>query len=141
MSTTTSRPAIRPDSDELTELLARISAGAEEREREVKAPFEAISWIKQAGVGRLRIPVEEGGAGLRCGAVRHADRSGGGRFQGRAYPAHSLLVRGAAPRQADPHARLAGSPAEAGDLVGNGFSEKSKKAVGLNFDTEFTPDQ
>ena len=48
MSTTTSRPAIRPDSDELTELLARISAGAEEREREVTAPFEPIA-LDQGG--------------------------------------------------------------------------------------------
>ena len=63
MSTVTSTPAIRPGSDELTELLARISVGAEERERELKAPFEAIGWIKQAGLGRLRIPVEEGGGG------------------------------------------------------------------------------
>ena len=63
MSTTTSTPAIRPGSDELTELLARISAGAEERERELKAPFEAIGWIKEAGLGRLRIPVDEGGGG------------------------------------------------------------------------------
>jgi len=49
MSTTTSTPAIRPGSDELTELLARISVGAEERERELKAPFEPIGWIKEAG--------------------------------------------------------------------------------------------
>jgi len=63
MSTTTSRPAIRPGSDELTALLARIAAGAEERERELNAPFAVIGWIKEAGLGRLRIPVEEGGGG------------------------------------------------------------------------------
>ena len=63
MSTTTSTPAIRPDSAELTELLDRIRAGAEEREREVTPPFEPIRWLKEAGLGRLRIPVEEGGGG------------------------------------------------------------------------------
>ena len=63
MSLTASTPAIRPGSAELTALLARIAVGAEERERELKAPFEVIGWIKEAGLGRLRIPVEEGGGG------------------------------------------------------------------------------
>jgi alkylation response protein AidB-like acyl-CoA dehydrogenase len=54
---------IRPGSPELTALLARIAAGAPERDREGIAPHEAIGWLKQAGLGRLRIPVAEGGAG------------------------------------------------------------------------------
>src|ERR1700744_4509177 len=69
MSIATSTPAIRPDSAELTELFARISAGAEALDRELKPPFEAIGWIKEAGLGRLRIPVEEGGGGASLRAL------------------------------------------------------------------------
>lgn len=60
MSTATTTPAIRPGSAELRELLDRIRAGAEERERELTPPFEPIGQIKDAGLGRLRIPVQEG---------------------------------------------------------------------------------
>src|ERR1700733_1538027 len=63
MSTTTTTTPIRPGSPELSTLLDRIAAGAEERERELTAPFEVIGWIKEAGLGRLRIPVEDGGGG------------------------------------------------------------------------------
>ncbi len=142
MSTTTSRPAIRPDSDELTELLARISAGAEEREREVKAPFEAISWIKEAGLGRLRIPVEEGGGGASLRelfatliALAEADSNVAHILRTHYWFVEQQLV------SADPDARARGiALLNSGALVGNGFSEQSKKPVGLYFDTAFTPD-
>ena len=142
MSTTTSRPAIRPDSDELTELLARISAGTEEREREVKAPFEAISWIKEAGLGRLRIPVEEGGGGASLRelfatliALAEADSNVAHILRTHYWFVEQQLV------SADPDARARGiALLNSGALVGNGFSEQSKKPVGLYFDTAFTPD-
>src|ERR1700683_1512825 len=64
MATITSQaPPIQPHSPELEKLLERIAAGAETRERELTPPFEVIDWIKEAGLGRLRIPVEEGGGG------------------------------------------------------------------------------
>ena len=142
MSTTTSRPAIRPDSDELTELLARISAGAEEREREVQAPFEAIGWIKEAGLGRLRIPVEEGGGGASLRelfatliALAEADSNVAHILRTHYWFVEQQLV------SADLDARARGiALLNSGALVGNGFSEQSKKPVGLYFDTAFTPD-
>ena len=54
---------MRPGSPELQALLARIAEGASERERDRTPPYEQIKWIRDAGLGRLRIPVEEGGAG------------------------------------------------------------------------------
>jgi alkylation response protein AidB-like acyl-CoA dehydrogenase len=142
MSTTTSTPAIRPGSDQLTELLARIRAGAEEREREVKAPFEPIAWIKEAGLGRLRVPVEEGGGGASLRelfetliALAEADSNVAHILRTHYWFVEQQLV------SADPDARARGlALLNSGALVGNGFSEQSKKPVGLYFDTAFTPD-
>jgi alkylation response protein AidB-like acyl-CoA dehydrogenase len=142
MSTATSTPAIRPDSDELTELFARISAGAEERERELKAPFEPIGWIKQAGLGRLRIPLEEGGGGASLRelfatliALAEADSNVAHILRTHYWFVEQQLV------SADPDARARGiALLNSGALVGNGFSEQSKHPVGLYFDTAFTPD-
>ena len=44
-------------------IFARIAEGAEQRERERILPAEAIGWLKQAGFGAVRVPVEYGGAG------------------------------------------------------------------------------
>src|SRR3984885_3541754 len=142
MSTVTSTPAIRPGSDELTDLLARISVGAEERERELKAPFEAIGWIKEAGLGRLRIPVEEGGGGASLRelfatliALAEADSNVAHILRTHYWFVEQQLV------SADPDARARGlALLNSGALVGNGFSEQSKRPVGLYFDTAFTHD-
>jgi alkylation response protein AidB-like acyl-CoA dehydrogenase len=142
MSTVTSTPAIRPGSDELTDLLARISVGAEERERELKAPFEAIGWVKQAGLGRLRIPVDEGGGGASLRelfatviALAEADSNVAHILRTHYWFVEQQLV------SADPDARARGiALLNSGALVGNGFSEQSKHPVGLYFDTAFTPD-
>jgi alkylation response protein AidB-like acyl-CoA dehydrogenase len=142
MSTTTTTPAIRPGSDELTELLARIRAGAEERELEVKAPFEPIGWIKEAGLGRLRIPVDEGGGGASLPelfatliALAEADSNVAHILRTHYWFVEQQLV------SADPEARGRGiALLSSGALVGNGFSEQSKLPVGLYFETAFTPD-
>lgn len=142
MSTTTSTPVIRPGSDELTELLARISAGAEERERDLKPPFEPIGWIKEAGLGRLRIPVQEGGGGASLRelfatliALAEADSNVAHILRTHYWFVEQQLV------SADPSARERGiALLNSGALVGNGFSEQSKRPVGLYFDTAFTPD-
>ncbi|WP_426122745.1 acyl-CoA dehydrogenase family protein [Pseudomonas sp. PSPC2-3] len=44
-------------------IFARIAEGAVERERSRTLPFEPIQWLKQAGFGAVRVPVEFGGAG------------------------------------------------------------------------------
>ena len=44
-------------------IFARIAEGAVERERNRVLPFEQIKWLKEAGFGAVRIPVEHGGAG------------------------------------------------------------------------------
>lgn len=54
---------IQPGSPQLTKLLERIGEGAADRERDRVLPREQIGWLREAGVGRLRIPVRDGGAG------------------------------------------------------------------------------
>lgn len=44
-------------------IFTRIAEGAVERERSRTLPFEPIKWLKQAGFGAVRVPVEFGGAG------------------------------------------------------------------------------
>ncbi len=142
MSTTTATPAIRPGSPELTALLARIAAGAEERERELKAPFEAIGWIKKAGLGRLRIPLEEGGAGATVRelfetviALAEADSNVAHILRTHYWFVEQQLI------SPDPGDRARGiALLNTNALVGNGFSEQSKHPVGLHFDTAFTVD-
>ncbi|MCU1717363.1 acyl-CoA dehydrogenase family protein [Pseudomonas sp. 5P_3.1_Bac2] len=44
-------------------IFERIAAGALERERSRSLPHEPIQWLKQAGFGAVRVPVEYGGLG------------------------------------------------------------------------------
>ncbi|WP_082620947.1 acyl-CoA dehydrogenase family protein [Nocardioides sp. Soil796] len=45
-------------------LFEKISGGVIERERDGTLPSEQVDWLKEAGYGALRVPVEHGGAGL-----------------------------------------------------------------------------
>jgi alkylation response protein AidB-like acyl-CoA dehydrogenase len=44
-------------------IFQRIAAGAIEREQSRSLPFEPIQWLKDAGFGAVRVPVEYGGGG------------------------------------------------------------------------------
>jgi alkylation response protein AidB-like acyl-CoA dehydrogenase len=44
-------------------IFQRIAAGAVEREQSRALPYEPIQWLKQAGFGAVRVPVEYGGGG------------------------------------------------------------------------------
>lgn len=50
-------------SDRLARLIAQIGDGALERERTGERPFAAIDLARQAGLGALRVPKEDGGGG------------------------------------------------------------------------------
>jgi alkylation response protein AidB-like acyl-CoA dehydrogenase len=58
-----SSPAVEPGSRTLTEILARITEGARQREQDRILPHEQIQWLRDVGIGRLRLPAEHGGAG------------------------------------------------------------------------------
>lgn len=44
-------------------IFARIAEGSVARERERVLPYEQIQWLKEAGFGAVRVPVEQGGGG------------------------------------------------------------------------------
>jgi alkylation response protein AidB-like acyl-CoA dehydrogenase len=44
-------------------IFQRIAAGAFEREQSRSLPYEPIQWLKEAGFGAVRVPVEYGGGG------------------------------------------------------------------------------
>ena len=62
---------VGPGSSQLRALLARIAEGANDRERNRIAPYDQIQWIREAGLGRLRIPIGEGGAGANLRDLFH----------------------------------------------------------------------
>lgn len=122
---------IHPASPEFTALLARIAEGAEERERTQTRPHEVIDWLREAGFGRLRIPVEEGGLGLSVQelfaaliALAEADSN----------VAHILRVHFACVEQqlVNPDAASRArwlDLVNSGAIIGNAQSEQNGKAV------------
>ena len=44
-------------------VFARIAEGAVERESDRALPWEPVEWLREAGIGRVRVPVEYGGLG------------------------------------------------------------------------------
>ena len=133
---------VRPGTSAWTELLDKIHAGVEEREREQTAPHEVIEWIKKAGLGRLRIPVEDGGAGLTIPEFFAAliDLAEADSNAAHILRTHYWFVEQHLQSIDDPTFRARLALAVDNKLVGNGFSEQSKKPVGLYFDTAFTPE-
>lgn len=141
MPTSSSAP-VRPGSPELAALLRRIAEGAEQREKELTPPHEVIGWIKEAGLGRLRVPVEEGGGGASVReffevliALAESDSNVAHILRTHYWYVEQVL------QSVDPDERKRGLDLLNADLiVGNGFSEQSTRPVGLYFDTAFTPD-
>lgn len=132
---------VRPGSPELAALLERLAAGASERERERISPHEQIGWFKEAGLGRLRVPVAEGGGGA---SVREFFETLFALAQADSNVAHIVRAHYWFVEQqlaaADPESRARGLAIINSDqLVGNGFSEQSRKPVGLYFDTTIVP--
>ncbi len=137
------QPILKLDSPELQALLDELAAGASEREAKRIAPHAQIRQIADAGLGRLRIPVAEGGAGV---SLRELFQ-----FLIRLGEADSNLVHilrvhywfvEAQLQRASTDPRRARNLAlvNQGHIFGNGFSEQSQRAVGLYFDTTILPD-
>jgi alkylation response protein AidB-like acyl-CoA dehydrogenase len=137
------RPVVRPGSPAWAALLARIAEGASERERTRTAPYEVIGWLKEAGVGRLRLPVELGGAGLSIPELFAAliDLAEADSAVPHILRTHFWFVEQHLQASEDPaYRRRLVELTGADSFVGNGFSEQTRKPVGLAFETVFTPD-
>lgn len=136
--------AILPlDSPKLKALLAEIAEGASEREAKRIAPHHQIRQIADAGLGRLRIPVAEGGAGASLRQLfdfliqlAEADSN-----VAHILRVHYWFVEAQIQRPlSDPRRALNLALVNQGNIFGNGFSEQSQRAVGLYFETRLEPD-
>ncbi len=141
-SPTTTTTPVRPGSPAWRALLDGIAEGAADRERDREALHGVIGRLKDAGVGRLRLPEADGGAGLTIPEFFAAlvDLAEADSNAAHALRTHFWFVEQQL-QQADPQARARGiAIIGSGALVGNGFSEQTRKPVGLHFETAFTPD-
>jgi alkylation response protein AidB-like acyl-CoA dehydrogenase len=137
------RAVVRPNSPELLALLTEIAEGASEREAKRIAPYEQVRKLADAGLGRLRIPVAEGGAGATLRELfefliqlAEADSNVAHILRVHYWFVESQLQRPASDPLRARYLQLVNE----GNILGNGFSEQSSKAVGLYFETKLTPD-
>ena len=137
------RGVVRPNSPELRALLAEIAQGESEREAKRIAPFEQIRLIAEAGLGRLRIPAAEGGAGASLHEffefliqLAEADANVAHILRAHYWYVEIQLQRPASDPLRARYLQLVNQ----GHIFGNGFSEQSSRAAGLYFDTTLTPD-
>jgi alkylation response protein AidB-like acyl-CoA dehydrogenase len=137
------RPILKLDSPELKALLDELAAGASEREAKRIAPHAQIRQIADAGLGRLRISVAEGGAGVSLRELfqflirlGEADSNLVHILRVHYWFVEAQLQRAVT----DPRRSRNLALINQGHIFGNGFSEQSQRAVGLYFDTTIAPD-
>jgi alkylation response protein AidB-like acyl-CoA dehydrogenase len=132
---------VGPNSPELGALLARIADGASERERDRIQPYEQIQWIRDAGLGRVRIPINEGGAGASLRELFKVliDLAAADSNVAHILRAHFWFVE---QQLQSPHAQSRTrwlALVNQGKIFGNATSEQSGQQVGLFFETMLTP--
>jgi len=142
-SDTAPGPILALSSPELQRLLDDIAAGAAEREAKRIAPHRQIRQLADAGLGRLRVPVAEGGAGVSLRELFHflirlaeADSNVAHILRVHYWFVEAQLQRPASDPRRARHLALVNQ----GHIFGNAFSEQGQRAVGLYFDTTLTPD-
>lgn len=142
MATAALREHPLPGSPALDRLLERVAEGAAERERLLEAPFAAIELVKRSGLGSLRVPIEDGGAGV---SLRQLFEALIALAEADSNVAHILRVHFAfverlrAGYDRDNRARWIGLVNE-GKIFGNGISEQNGNQVGMEFETRLTPE-
>lgn len=133
--------ALSPRYDELVAplrpLLARIRAGAVGRELERRLPVAEIRWLVDGGIGALRVPLDQGGAGANLPElfellieVAAADSNLAQALRGHLGFAEDVLGSPASARRDRWLRRLA-----AGELVGPAWSEAGPQAARDEFAT------
>ena len=110
----------------------QIAAGTVEREQARDLPFEPIRWLKEAGFGAVRVPVEFGGAGASISQLfqllielAEADSNIVQSLRGHFAFVEDRLNAPPSPARDPWFARFV-----AGDLVGNGWTEIGAVKIG-----------
>jgi alkylation response protein AidB-like acyl-CoA dehydrogenase len=132
---------VSPNSPELKALLARIAEAANERERDRIAPHEQIQWIREAGLGRLRIPQTEGGAGASLREFFRVliDLAAADSNVAHILRAHFWFVEQQLQNPDTKSRKHWLGLANQGKIFGNATSEQNGLQVGLFFETTLTP--
>ncbi|MDH6181714.1 alkylation response protein AidB-like acyl-CoA dehydrogenase [Microbacteriaceae bacterium SG_E_30_P1] len=126
--------ALESARERLQPVFERIGATSLEREQSRTLPTEAVRDLRDAGFGRLRIPVEFGGDGLSWPdfaelliELAALDSNLPQIFRGHIAYVEDLIAAAPGPRRERWLRRLA-----AGDLVGNAWSEVGSGAIGAS---------
>ena len=122
-------------------IFTRIAQGAVQREQQRILPHEPIEWLKQAGFGAVRVPVEYGGAGASLPQLfellielAEADANVPQALRGHFAFAEDRLNAPPSPARDRWFARFV-----AGDIVGCAWTEIGAVAIG-DVVTQVTPD-
>jgi len=137
----TARTVVHPGTPQWTELLARIGAGAKDRDLNDENPFDEVALLKQAGFGTLRLSTELGGAGLTVPQLFSAviDVARADPVVAHIFRTHFWFVEERL-RDTGPAGRAWLTRVADGRIFGNAFSEKGSQAVGsLVFNTRLLP--
>lgn len=112
-------------------VFARIEGGALDRELARALPFEQVGWLKEAGFGRLRVPVEHGGFGASVETLVRLliDLAAADSSVGHLLRSHFAFVETIALQDEPFRARWFARVVD-GVIFGNAATEKSGNALG-----------
>ena len=120
--------------DRFRPLFDEIAAGTVAREQSHELPFVEVEKLRDAGFGRLRLPIEDGGFGLDWTSFAEvlielatADSNLPQIFRGHIAYVEHILAASPSERRSRWIDRLVG-----GELIGNAWSENGAAAVGTN---------
>jgi alkylation response protein AidB-like acyl-CoA dehydrogenase len=109
----------------------RIAEGALERELGRTLPFEQVTWLKEAGFGRLRVPAEHGGFGVSVETLVRLliDLAAADSSVGHLLRSHFAFVETISLQDDAFRARWFGRVVD-GAIFGNAATERSGNALG-----------
>ncbi|WP_029366698.1 acyl-CoA dehydrogenase family protein [Mycobacterium sp. UM_WWY] len=144
MTTLENSTRILPGTPAWTELLAKVAAGAKDRDLNDENPFDQVAALKRAGFGTLRLPESLGGSGLTVPQLFSAviDVAQADPIVAHIFRTHFWFTEERLRTADDPASQRWLAKVADGKIFGNAFSEKGSLAVGsLVFNTRLLPGQ
>lgn len=142
MTTLENPTRILPGTPAWTDLLAKVAAGAKDRDLNDENPFDQVAALKRAGFGTLRLPESLGGSGLTVPQLFSAviDVAQADPIVAHIFRTHFWFTEERLRTAGDPASQRWLAKVADGKIFGNAFSEKGSLAVGsLVFNTRLLP--